>query len=326
MLNGTLTIDGQMHPATVDDVRRAIAAGTFFWLDIDQVSDDLVSVLGQDLHIHDLAIEDIQEFGQRPKIDDYDDDVTYLVVHGAPPTGTATQEVHLLFSPTFILTIHQGPCGATATVHAKLAGHPISDVAPPQYRIMYLTIDALVDGFFPVLSNMDDEIDQLEDDILVQPTEDQLKVLFNMKRQLVLVHKVVSAQRDLFARMASQITSLPGLTEEAQRYFRDLYDHMIRINDLVDGYRDLLSGVMDTHLSTVSNRLNVVMKQLTIIATVFLPLTFLTGFFGQNFGWLVGHIAGFWVFMIAGVALDLVASLGLLYLFKRRGWLGGPSA
>jgi magnesium transporter len=325
MLSGTLTIEGRSSPATAEAVRSAVAAGTFFWLDLDGLDDDAAQILGQDLHVHNLAIEDIQHFGQRPKLDDYDD-VTYMVVHGAPPTGAATQEVHLLFSPTFIVTVHQGPCGATAEVHAKLAGHPISDVAPPQYRIMYLTIDALVDGFFPVLSAMDDQIDQLEDDILVQPTEAQLKVLFGMKRQLVMVHKVVSAQRDLFARMASQITTLPGLTEEAQRYFRDLYDHMIRINDLVDGYRDLLSGVMDTHLSTVSNRLNVVMKQLTIIATVFLPLTFLTGFFGQNFGWLVGHIAGFWVFMIAGVAVDLLASVGLLYVFKRRGWLGGPSA
>jgi magnesium transporter len=106
---------------------------------------------------------------------------------------------------------------------------------------------------------------------------------------------------------------------------RDIYDHLIRISDLVDGYRDLLSGVMDTHLSTVSNRLNVVMKQLTIIATVFLPLSFLTGFFGQNFSYLVSHITGRWPFWVFGIGLELVAAAGLLYLFRKRGWLGGPS-
>jgi magnesium transporter len=121
------------------------------------------------------------------------------------------------------------------------------------------------------------------------------------------------------------VTELPGVTDDGLRYMRDVYDHLIRISDLVDGYRDLLSGVMDTHLSTVSNRLNVVMKQLTIIATVFLPLSFLTGFFGQNFSWLVGHIQGWWAFAIFGLGLEAVSAAGLVYLFRKRGWLGGPT-
>ncbi len=104
---------------------------------------------------------------------------------------------------------------------------------------------------------------------------------------------------------------------------RDIYDHLIRISDLVDGYRDLLSGVMDTHLSTVSNRLNVVMKQLTIIATVFLPLSFLTGFFGQNFSFLIVHITGRAPFFIFGIGLELVSAAGLLYLFRKRGLARG---
>jgi magnesium transporter len=130
----------------------------------------------------------------------------------------------------------------------------------------------------------------------------------------------------MFASISSGVADLPGLTSEGQHYMRDIYDHLIRISDLVDGYRDLLSGVMDTHLSTVSNRLNVVMKQLTIIATVFLPLSFLTGFFGQNFGFLVAHITGRWPFYAFGIGLEIVAALGLLYLFRKRGWLGGPTA
>ncbi len=118
---------------------------------------------------------------------------------------------------------------------------------------------------------------------------------------------------------------LPGVNESGLRYLRDVYDHLIRISDLVDGYRDLLSGVMDTHLSTVSNRLNVVMKQLTIIATVFLPLTFLTGWFGQNFSYLVGHITGRVPFYLFAVGFEVLSALALLYVFRRRGWLGGPT-
>jgi magnesium transporter len=116
------------------------------------------------------------------------------------------------------------------------------------------------------------------------------------------------------------------MTSGAGPYFRDLYDHLIRISDLVDNYRDLLSGVMDTHLSTVSNRLNVVMKQLTVIATVFLPLSFLTGFFGQNFAWLVRGLQSPGVFYGLGIGLEVVVVIVLMVFFKRRGWLGGPSA
>ncbi|MGH8981944.1 MAG: magnesium transporter CorA family protein, partial [Acidimicrobiales bacterium] len=192
--------------------------------------------------------------------------------------------------------------------------------------VVYLVVDALTDSFFPFLSSFDDRIDDLETAILAQPTDSQLGEIFAMKRQLVGIRKVVGPQRDMFAGVISGVTELPGMDDEAERYFRDLYDHLIRIGDMVDGYRDLVSGVMDTHLSTVSNRLNVVMKQLAVIATVFLPLTFLTGFFGQNFSWLVDRIGTFGTFVGVGIGLEVVAVALLFVLFKRRGWLGGPTA
>jgi magnesium transporter len=132
---------------------------------------------------------------------------------------------------------------------------------------------------------------------------------------------VITPERDMFASLASSESDLPGMTPDAERYFRDLYDHLIRISDLVDSYRDLLSGAMDTHLSTVSNRLNQVMKQLTIIATIFLPLSFLTGFFGQNFGWMVDHITGLGTFVVLGIGLQVATVIGLLVMFRRRSWL-----
>jgi magnesium transporter len=135
----------------------------------------------------------------------------------------------------------------------------------------------------------------------------------------------VSPQRDMMSNINAGLADIPGMTDEAGRYFRDLYDHMIRLADYIDNYRDLLSSVMDTHLSTVSNRLNLVMKQLTIIATIFLPLTFFTGFFGQNFAALVRFIAPAWTFWVIGVGINVTAVAVLYVYFRRKGWLGGPT-
>jgi magnesium transporter len=135
------------------------------------------------------------------------------------------------------------------------------------------------------------------------------------------VRKLVTPQRDMVASMLSQVIPIPGLTAEGERYVRDLYDHLIRISDMVDSYRDLVSGSLDAYMSVVSNRLNDVMKQLTIIATVFLPLSFLTGFFDQNFAWLVRQLGSLTVFLVLGVGTEVVAVAALLLLFRRRGWM-----
>src|SRR5204863_8035787 len=130
---------------------------------------------------------------------------------------------------------------------------------------------------------------------------EQLEEIFAMKRLLVGMRKAIAPQRDMFASLMGGVAELPGMSSEDERYFRDIYDHLIRISDLIDTYRDLLTSSMDVFLSTVSNRLNVVMKQLAVIATVFLPLTFITGFFGQNFAWMVRHISGWEEFVGLGV-------------------------
>ncbi len=326
-MHGVLTEEGVASAATKESVLAALAGGKFFWLDLDTGSDadDAWDLLANGFHFHPLAVKDAQQFGQRPKLDDYDDYV-YMVAYGAEPEGTGSTEVHMFFSDKFALTIHDGPCAALDDVRERIGHHHASEVNAPQIVLVYLVVDALTDSFFPVLSAFDERIDTLEDEILVRPTDDQLGEIFSMKRHLMAIRKVVTPQRDMFAGLSAVVTELPGTNDETARYFRDLYDHLIRISDMVDGYRDLLSGVMDTHLSTVSNRLNVVMKQLAIIATVFLPLTFLTGFFGQNFGWLVSRIGAGWTFVWLGFGSELVAVALLVALFKRRGWFGGPSA
>ena len=316
---------GAVVDATQDLVRERLGAGEFFWLDLDGVG-DAADLLRDGFGFHPLAIEDAEHFGQRPKIEDYDG-FTYFVVFGADAENGAPVEVHLFYSDKHVVTVHHGPCGPLDGVRARLGRHRTDDVSPPQIGVLYLVVDELVDSFFPVLSRFDDRIDEIEDDILKLPTEAQLGELFDMKRVLVALRKVVTPQRDMFATLLSGAVTLEGMTAEDERYFRDLYDHLIRVSDLVDSYRDLLTGAMDTHLSTVSNRLNVVMKQLAIIATIFLPLSFLTGFFGQNFSLLVNHALNrAWAFWVLGIGLEAAAVVALLMLFRRRGWMGGPTA
>jgi magnesium transporter len=323
-VDGTLTCQGDTSPASRELIEQRLAADQFFWLDLDSVDSEARDILLQVFKIHPLVVEDAEEFGQRPKVEDYDDFV-YMVVHGAPEDGDSTNEVHFIFAEHFVVTVRHGPCQPMESVRDRLAHRKEAGEQAPHFALAYLVIDQLVDSFFPLLNEFDSRIDELEDAILVKPTDAQLGTLFAMKRSLIGVRKVVTPQRDMFASISSGVIELPGVADDGLRYMRDIYDHLIRISDLVDGYRDLLSGVMDTHLSTVSNRLNVVMKQLTIIATVFLPLTFLTGFFGQNFSWLVKNIAGGVAFVVFGLGLELVSAILLLYLFRKRGWLGGPT-
>jgi magnesium transporter len=326
VLKGTLRQNGTDDPATSENVMAALASTDHFWLDLDDESVDgtVSELLRVHFGFHPLAVEAAERFSQRPRIDDYDG-FMYLVARGADPDKTGRAEVHCFWTDRYVVTVHRGDCPAIAQVRQRLGRHHASEAGEPQIVVVYLVVSALVDSFFPVLSKFDDRIDTLEDDILRAPTEAQLGELFDMKRSLMDMRKVIAPQRDMMASINAGVADVPGLTDEATRYFRDLYDHLIRLADLVDSYRDLLTSVMDTHLSTVSNRLNVVMKQLTIIATIFLPLSFLTGFFGQNFAFMVREIAPAWTFFVFAIGLDLAAVVFLLALFRRRGWLGGPT-
>ncbi len=279
-------------------------------------------------HFHPVAVEAADQFGQRPRIDDYDDFVhvvTFGMAADAQERGRGAllhHEPRSSSASTRATARHWPPCATGSATHHS------SDSAAPQVVIFYLIMDTLIDSFFPVLSDFDDAIDDLEGAILKTPTEQQLGTLFDMKKQIMTIRKVITPQRDMISSLNAGMVEIPGMTDQGTAYFRNLYDHLIRISDMVDSYRDLISGAMDTHLSMVSNRLNVVMKQLAVIATVFLPLSFLTGFFGQNFAWPIAHIQGsFNYFFFLGIGSEIVAIGLLLVLFRRRGWLGsGPTA
>jgi magnesium transporter len=313
-----ITVDGSEHEISTGTVRRLLDTSARFWLDLAGVDKSAADGLLRDTFgFHPLAVHDAGHFGQRPKIDAYDD-VTLMVVYGA--TGRRRLvEVHCLYTENYLVTVHRDACPELTALATQLKQR--AEPRPDHVMLLYLVVNTLIDGYFPVLADLDDQIDELEDAILQRPTDQQLGQLFDMKRWLIALRKVVDPQRDMFATLTSGADALPGMTPDAERYYRALYDHLIRISDLVDSYRDLLSGVLDTHLSTVSNRLNVVVKQLTIIATIFLPLSFLTGFFGQNFAWMVNHITSLPAFLGAGIGLQVAITVALLVVFRRRGWL-----
>ena len=235
-----------------------------------------------------MALEDALHFGQRPKLDDYGAYV-FLVFYGArehgPRDAAPLLEVQMFISGHYLVTLHQDPLPALDEQRERLDGL----VLHSEQFLIYRVFDALTDSFFPLLARIDEQIDELEAAILGGPTDEQLQRLFALRRELVAMRKVVSPQRDLFARGIDQIADLPGLMLDERDYFRDVYDHLILISDLIDSYRDLLSGATDLYLSTISNRQNEVMKQLAIVGSIFLPLSFITGFFGQNFRWLGGN-------------------------------------
>jgi magnesium transporter len=301
-------------------IRDLFERDHFFWLDLRDPSDEELNRVGELFGFHQLALEDSRNFGQRPKLDEYGDHAV-LVFYGAgtddPAAPDLLAEVHLYVSGGYVLTVrrHAGP--ELDKLREKLEGR----VLRSEQFVVYRILDTLTDTLFPLLARIDDQVDDLEDEIVDNPTNEQLQRIFGLKRALVSLRKVVTPQRDIFARSIDQISELPGLELDERDYFRDVYDHLIRISELIDSYRDLLAGATDMYLSTVSNRQNEVMKQLTIIATIFLPLSFLTGFFGQNFAWLVNHAQDrLWEFLAFGIGGLVVSCIALVIYFRRKRW------
>jgi magnesium transporter len=302
-------------------IREHLDQDRFFWLDLTGPSAEELDRLHEMFGFHPLALEDALHFGQRPKLDRFGEYV-FMVFYGAHEQAEdedlLLQEVQMFISGKYIVTLHRDPLPVLDAQRERLEGL----VLHSEQFLLYRVFDALTDSFFPVLARMDDEIDDLEAAILAGPSDAQLQRLFAQKRMLVAMRKVVSPQRDLFARSIDQLAELPGLQLDERDYFRDVYDHLIRISDLIDSYRDLLTSSTDLYLSTVSNRQNEVMKQLAIVGTIFLPLSFITGFFGMNFSWLVNRgITSTWSFFVLGLGSMALTCLALLRFFKRKGWM-----
>jgi magnesium transporter len=302
----------------------------YFWVDLDAPSEADVATLDDIFHFHPLALEDLRKKGQRPKLEDFDS-YMFLVYYGAqapedgdpPPPGAPAEagpaggerikleEVHAFISGGYLVTVHDGDCAALDEVRKRL------DAQAPRSEqfVVYRVLDALTDTFFPLLEDLEDRLERLDEEIFSQPSPEHLQPLTELRRDLVEVGRVTTPQRDMLARHIDDILEIPGLQADSRNYFRDVYDHAIRISDQIDSFRDLLIGSRDAYLSVTSNRLNEISKQLTVVATIFLPLSFVVGFFGQNFGWMVRNINSapdFWLIGGGSMVVSLVVLIAWL--------------
>ena len=318
-VNGHLIrIDGTtVDDFKLNDAEQALHNDEILWLDLHDSSEESLALLRDVFNIHPVAVEDALEFGQRPKIEDYENFVS-IVFFGANTVGQPMVEVHCFFADNFLVTMHREPCVAFDSTRTAMARHHTGLAA--RIIVLHHVLDSLSDSMFPMLASFDDKVDTIQDEILIKAEPEHQESLFVLRRWLSDVRKVVAPQRDMLNALLSQRIDLPGMNKENEPYFRDLYDNMIKINDMVDTHRDLVSSTMDSYIAQVANRQNDVMKQLTIMATIFLPLTYLTGFFGQNFGWLVKSIGSWEEFFGIGIGTEAVAVIFLLVMFKRRGW------
>ena len=311
-----------LHNPSHQSIEEHLDGKGFVWIDLESPTEDDLKKISERIKLHPLTLEDARTFEQRPKMEDYDD-YMFMVIFGVDPDeesgGTLLREVHMIVSGDAVITIHRRPNDALDDLRKRNHNVPIRS----EMFMVYKILDAVTSTFVPVLGRIDDTIDDLEQEIVDNPNDAQLRKLFAVKRDLVAMRRVITPMRDMLQRNADRVNDLPGLESDDRFYFRDLYDGLIRIGEMVDAYRDLLSGATDIYLSTVANRQGEVNRQLTIIATIFLPLTFFTGFFGQNFSLLTNHIINRdWSFWVFGVGLLVFSVVGFRVYFGRKGWVG----
>ncbi len=288
------------------------------WVDIHWENTREMQWLEETFRFHPLTIEDCTHRNQRPKVEDYDD-YFFLVLHGCKHNHTQeeleTQEIHLFVSTNYIVTVR-----GEASPQLDLVYQRYRSEAPLWTKgvdfLLYRISDALVDNYFPLLDEVEDKLDQLEDKILVGLDEDALKQLFMLKRSLSFLRKTVSPLRDAFNVLGRG--DLSPVSEKTAIYLRDIHDHLIRATELINSYRDTVGSALDIYLSTVSNRMNEIIKRLAVVATIFLPLSFLAGFFGMNFEAMpFGNIRLF----VFSLALFLALPATMAWWFYRNRWL-----
>ena len=314
------TVNGKEESA-VEDINRCFAARHTdgFWLNIEAPDDHDYRLLEEEFKFHPLTIEDIKHQDQRPKVDDYPE-YNFAVIFVAEWQGDEVlfREHHLFVGPNYLITVHLDPAPILTALQERIHQNPEFTKGQPAF-LTYMVIDVLVDATFPVLEKLDDIVDLLEDDITAKASADSLNRIYHLKHSVTELRRFLGAQRDLFQRLITHGIHLQQA--DMTLYYRDVYDHIVRQYETVDSLRDLLTSAMDVYLSTVSNRLNQTTKALTVVASLFLPLSFLTGFYGMNFTYLTQVLETPYAAFAVGVATMVLATLFQLYLFKRRGWL-----
>lgn len=295
------------------------------WVDMERPTEADERVLLDVFHFHPLTVEDCRENRHYPKVEEFDG-YLYFIVHGVTadtsPERFNTIELDGFLGHNYVITYHHEMFRSIDNVKQQLRTTPIACQRGPAF-LLHQILDQVVDFYSPVLDDFDDRIDRLEDDIftLRRPNNEILGEIMDLKRSVLRLRRISGKQMDILHRMSRGEFSL--VHEDMRPFYRDVYDHLVRVVDLAESYRDLISGSLEAYLSVVSNRLNEIMKVLTIFSVVMLPLTFIVGVYGMNFENMPGLHSPYgyyatWLFM-------LIVALVMLFYFKRRGWIGRSS-
>jgi magnesium transporter len=307
------------HPARLDDIQIE-PDGAALWIDVINPTQAELEELGRTFGFHPLAVEDARKRHQRPKVDEYQDHL-FIVIYALDPPGDAAerpamQELAMFVMKHAVLTVRWQEIDELEVAAHRWRDRARDDQVDDPAMLLYTIVDSIVDGYFPCIDDIGDRIEDLEEAMFNGTDPDTLQHIFRMKRLLLEMRRAVAPSRDVFNALLRR--ELPLLGPNSLAYFQDVYDHVIRVTDSIDAYRDILSSVVDIHLSLVSNNLNKTVQKLTSASIVLMSLALVAGIYGMNFehmpelGWRYGYVA----------ALGLMAALGisLFMLFRRLGW------
>lgn len=281
------------------------------WFDIADPASPELDELAAKFGLHALQIEDCRQRPQRPKTEEHDHYIFTILDHVHNEGELTFDNIDVFFGADFLISVRSGDSGVLDSVRIRAEEEHIDRLD----RLFYAIVDKIVDGYQPVLDKIADEVAEIEDVVLDRPDPETLSRIFSLKRKLVEFRRVAGSMREVVNTLLRREAGLLG--DDLDVYFRDIYDHIIRTVDLIETYRDLLSGALDIYLSAVANRTNEVMKVLTIWGTVALPLVIITGFFGMNLKlpWSDNpHGTAY------AVTLMAISTVSILIYFKMKRW------
>lgn len=342
---GTLSIEADASPPVIflidynetnavrikindpEDCIPYLDSETVSWVDVQGLgNEDVLRRVGQVFDLHPLVLEDMVNVPQRPKIDGYEDQVLFIARMVTPrenSRGFVAEQVSLILGKNYLLTVQEEPdydCFGPVRERIRASKGTIR-----QHKADYLAysvIDAIIDGFFPVLESYGEFLEELEDEVVENPTRQSLEQIHRIKRELLALRRAIWPQRDAINSLIRDCDHLIG--PEVRVYLRDCYDHTVQVIDVVETYREVASSLMDVYVSSVGNRMNEVMKLLTIISTIFIPLTFIAGVYGMNFDpesspWNMPELNWYWGYPFCLGVMAAIA-ISLILYFKRKGW------
>lgn len=315
----------------IDELKTHLDNERVTWINIDGLGDlNVLRVLGQRFNLHPLALEDVLDTGQRPKVEQYDGYlfIVLQMVYRNNEGKTCAEQVSMFLGRTFLITLQEeAEFDVFEPVRARIRASSGQMRKLKADYLAYALLDSIIDHYYPVLEAVGVEIDQIEDDVVDRPLVRPINSLHQHKRTLTQIRRLIWPVRDVTNSLLHEETGL--ISANTKIFLRDCYDHSVQLMDLVESYRDVLSGLMEIHLSSVGLRTNEIMRVLTVISSVFIPLTFLAGVYGMNFAaerdgkklpWNMPELYQPYGYVIC-LALMLLVAVGQLIYFKKKRWL-----